>query len=109
VCGQIFGAPLVTFAQLESGQRQRARKLSSLEEGPGSGEKNPNVASRESFQGFHPLSGDLCVRLSFAESFTWRIQRNRQLFLQRLKISQPSLGCGDAFRDYNEEPARVSQ
>ena len=78
---EILGTPPVTLPQLEARERESARELSSLEQRARGGEKDSYVTTSEPLQGFHPLPGNLGMRLRFAKSLTRGIQCHRQPFL----------------------------
>src|SRR5512138_1236601 len=64
---QIFWSAVVALPELQTGTRKRGWKLRPFQNRAGGSQKNSDIAPRESLQRLHPLAGDFCVWLRFAE------------------------------------------
>src|SRR3979411_2615356 len=80
---RIRGPASVALPQLHPRRGQGARKLGALEKRAGGGDENPEIALPNPLEGLHSLSGDFRVGLGFAETFPWRVERDRLGFDER--------------------------
>jgi hypothetical protein len=83
---------------------ERARKLSFLEKRARCRKENANVTPAYSLECLYPLTCDLGVRLSFAKSFTRRIESDGRRIDERLEIGEPALCSRHAFGYDDEKP-----
>jgi hypothetical protein len=104
---KIFGTPCVALSQLQARVRERLRQLGPLEQRPRSGEENANVAAGETLESLDALAGNFRMGLGFSKPFTGRVERDRQVIVERFEIRQPALGTRDAFGNDDEKSPRT--
>src|SRR6185437_16367644 len=94
------------FAQLEPEISERAWHARLLEQRARRGDEETELAARQPFEGVDALARDLHVRLRFAESLAWRIQRDRRRIEQGVEVGEPALRLGQSFGGDDEEARR---